>query len=79
MEQELIAQLNSLEKRLRDCEEPATMMYCRPGAEEHETLVDFLNDTYIQLQEVKWQVNQLLTLHQQTQVERDHVIRHHLS
>lgn len=53
MDNELTAKLNSLEKRLKDCEEPATLMYCRPGSDEHETLVDFLNDTYIQLQEVR--------------------------
>ena len=28
-------------------------MYRRPGSEEHENLVDFLNDAYIQLQEVR--------------------------
>lgn len=53
MEQELQVKLNSLEKRLKEVEEPGTLMYCRPGSEEHETLVDFLNDTYIQLQEVR--------------------------
>jgi hypothetical protein len=53
MEQELIVRLNSLEKRLKECEEPATMLYCRPGSKDHESLVDFLNDTYIQLQEVR--------------------------
>jgi len=53
MEQELTVRLNSLEKRLKECEEPAALMYCRPGSKNHENLVSFLNDTYIQLQEVR--------------------------
>ena len=53
MEQELLARLNSLEKRLKEAETPGPLMYRRPGSEEHENLVDFLNDTYIQLQEVR--------------------------
>ncbi len=53
MDQDLEARLNSLEKRLRDCEEPGTLYYCRPGSEDHEKLADFLNDAYIQLQELK--------------------------
>jgi hypothetical protein len=78
MDNELTVRLNSLEKRLKDCEAPATLMYCRPGSDEHETLVEFLNDTYIQLQELKWQVNQLLMSRQQILEERAHVILHHL-
>ncbi|ADO99189.1 hypothetical protein Syn1_088 [Prochlorococcus phage Syn1] len=53
MEQELQVKLNSLEKRLKEVETPGPLMYRRPGSEEHENLVDFLNDTYIQLQEVR--------------------------
>lgn len=53
MEKELQVKLNSLEKRLKEVETPGPLMYRRPGSEEHENLVDFLNDTYIQLQEVR--------------------------
>ncbi len=53
MEQELAVTLNSLERRLKEVETPGPLMYRRPGSEEHENLVDFLNDTYIQLQEVR--------------------------
>ena len=53
MDQELQVTLNSLEKRLKEVETPGPLMYRRPGSEEHENLVDFLNDTYIQLQEVR--------------------------
>lgn len=74
MEQELQVKLNSLEKRLKEVETPGPLMYRRPGSEEHENIVDFLNDTYIQLQEVKWQVSQLLQLHQSTLEARAHVI-----
>jgi len=73
MEKELQVKLNSLENRLKEVENPGTLMYCRPGSEEHETLVDFLNDTYIQLQEVKCQVSQLLQLHQSTLGAQAHV------
>jgi hypothetical protein len=61
MDQELTARLNSLEKRLKECEEPGTMYYCRPGSVQHEKLADFLNDVYIQLQEIKCQVQSLQT------------------
>jgi len=53
MEQELQVILSSLEKRLKEVETPGPLMYRRPGSEEHENLVDFLNDAYIQLQEVR--------------------------
>lgn len=57
MEKDIEVRLNSLEKRLKECEEPGTLMYCRPGSDKHETLVNFLNDVYIQLQELKQQIN----------------------
>lgn len=74
MDSELIQRLNFLETKLKELEEPGPLMYRRPGSEEHENLVDFLNDTYIQLQETRACLNQLLILHQQTQVDRAHVI-----
>lgn len=40
-------------------------MYRRPGGEEHENLVDFLNDSYIELQKVKVCLADLLQQNQQ--------------
>ena len=34
-------------------------MYKRPGGEDHENLVDFLNDMYIEIQAIKTCLNQL--------------------
>lgn len=47
--------LSSLEKRLERLENkpPGPLMYRRPGGEDHENLVDFLNDQYIELQKIK--------------------------
>jgi hypothetical protein len=55
MDKELLAKLNSLEKRLEAIEkkQPGPLMYKRPGGEIHENLVNFLNDSYIELQEVR--------------------------
>lgn len=55
MDKELEARLNSLEKRLEKIEskQPGPLMYRRPGSENHENLVDFLNDSYIEIQELK--------------------------
>jgi len=57
MEKDIEVRLNSLEKRLKECEEPGTLMYCRPGSDNHETLVNFLNDVYIEMQQIKQQIN----------------------
>ena len=55
MDNELLAKLNSLEKRLEAIEkkQPGPLMYKRPGGGKHENLVNFLNDSYIELQEVR--------------------------
>lgn len=55
MDKELLAKLNSLEKRLEAIEkkQPGPLMYKRPGGVAHENLVNFLNDSYIELQEVR--------------------------
>lgn len=76
MENELKARLNLLENKICELEEPSAIMYCRPGAEDYEHLADFLNDVYIELQQIKCQVSQLLQLHQQTQAEQEPVIHH---
>lgn len=59
--------LSSLEKRLEKLENkpPGALMYRRPGGEEHENLVDFLNDSYIELQKVKVCLADLLQQNQQ--------------
>ena len=55
MEKDIEVRLNSLEKRLEAIEkkQPGPLMYKRPGGGKHENLVNFLNDSYIELQEVR--------------------------
>lgn len=51
--------LNSLQKRIEDLEETITslqapeLMYRRPGGEEHENIVSFLNDVETRLQKLE--------------------------